>query len=74
MSAVATEPVRTEVAPVVGRPTARLFEPPGGAPSLEDAILRICDELDRQGESSCPVCGDGLRAGGDCSGCGSALS
>jgi hypothetical protein len=78
VSAVATAPVRTDVAPAVTEPAittpgARLFDPPGGELTLEDLILGRWDELVVDGETGCPVCGDRLRAGADCAGCGSSL-
>ena len=74
MSAVATRPARTEIGPIVGRPTARLFDPPGGELSLEESILGVWEELGRDGEASCPVCSGPIRAGRACDGCGSSLS
>jgi len=74
VSAVATRPARTEVGPIVGRPAARLFDPPGGELSLEDSILGLLEELSREGEAACPVCTGRLGAGGECRDCGSALS
>jgi hypothetical protein len=74
VSAVATRPARTEVGPVVGRPSARLFDPPGGELSLEESILGVWDELAREGEASCPVCADRIRAAQACDGCGSLLA
>jgi hypothetical protein len=65
--------VRTNVAPAITGP-GRLFEPPGGELSLEDAILSLCDELGRAGEADCPVCAGRLRSGAACDSCGSALS
>ena len=73
MSAVATRPARTDVGPMVGRPAARLFDPPGGELTLEESILGVWDELAREGEAGCPVCGGRIQAHG-CGDCASALS
>jgi hypothetical protein len=74
MGAVATAPVRTDVAPPIRQPGARLFESPGGEPTLEKLILGRWDELVVGGETGCPVCGERLHAGAACDGCGSSLS
>jgi hypothetical protein len=73
VSAVATSPVRVDDPPATVRPPSRLFEPPGGEVSLEDSILDAWEDLARQGEAGCPVCGGRMQAD-RCDGCGSALS
>lgn len=73
MTALATSPARVEVPPATVRPPSRLFEPPGGEVSLEESILGAWEDLARQGEAGCPVCGGRMHAAG-CGGCGSTLS
>jgi hypothetical protein len=51
---------------------SRLFEPQGG--TLEDAILRVWDDLLATSCADCPVCGGTVAGAGRCEGCGSELS
>jgi hypothetical protein len=51
---------------------SRLFEPQGA--TLEDAILRVWDDLLADGCADCPVCGGTVAGAGRCEGCGSELS
>jgi hypothetical protein len=70
--AVATrEPALGRDAAALGA-SSRLFEPQGA--TLEDAILRIWDELLADGRADCPVCGEMVAGAGGCEGCGSELS
>jgi hypothetical protein len=71
MSAVATS---ERAARVPARPARRLFEPEPGRVSLEQAILRISEQLGDQGHAACPVCAHRLDAGAPCESCGSELS
>jgi hypothetical protein len=70
--AVATrEPVRAHEAEAEGR-SSRLFEPRGA--TLEDAIIRVWDDLLADGRAPCPVCSAQIAAAGSCEACGSQLS
>jgi hypothetical protein len=71
MSAVATSE-RAVRAPA--RPARRLFEPEPGRISLEDAILRISEQLAGDGHAACPVCAHRIDADSPCESCGSELS
>jgi hypothetical protein len=71
LSAVATQPRATD--PTAVLPEVRLFDPPGGEATLEDAILGAFDELERAGETGCPVCGGRITLAHGCEGCGSEL-
>lgn len=74
MAAVATtERPERAARPLAAAPASRLFAPGEGRRSLEDVILRIGDELEREGHAGCPVCGDRLERGSPCRGCGSEL-
>jgi hypothetical protein len=78
MSAVATRrrlPLVTDP-PAAARPAARLFEPPrpDGGVTLEERLLGVWEDLTRDGNAGCPVCGGRLLAADGCGGCGSALS
>ena len=73
MSAVATSPAPVVDPPATVRPPSRLFEPPGGEVTLEESILGVWEDLARQGQAGCPVCGGRIHRHA-CSDCGSALS
>ena len=73
MSAVATKPAGAPLAPGADLAGSRLFEPAGGELSLEDAILGTWDELERQSEAGCPVCGGRITLAHGCEGCGAEL-
>ena len=69
--AVATrEPLRAHEAEAEGR-SSRLFEPRGA--TLEDAILRVWDDLLANGRADCPVCTAPIAPAGRCEACGSEL-
>ena len=70
MSAVATSE-RAVRAPA--RPARRLFEPEPGRISLEEAILRISEQLADDGHAACPVCAHRIDPGSPCESCGSEL-
>jgi len=50
------------------RPAERLFEPPrpGGGVSLEDLVLGAWEDLSREGQAGCPVCGGQMRRATAC--------
>ncbi len=78
MSAVATRrrpPLVTDP-PAAVRPAARLFEPhsPDGGVSLEERLLAVWEDLTRQGDAGCPVCGGRMHVASGCEACGSELS
>lgn len=73
MSAVATGERARRPAGAPARPARRLFEPEPGRVSLEDAILRISDQLNVEGRAGCPVCTHPIEAGVACESCGSEL-
>jgi hypothetical protein len=58
--------------PKPGRSSSRLFEPEGA--TLEDAVLRIWDDLLVDGRADCPVCRSAMTQAGRCEGCGAELS
>ena len=70
MSAVATDERAVGAA---ARPARRLFEPEPGRVSLEEAILRISEQLAGDGQAACPVCAHRIDAGVPCESCGSEL-
>ena len=65
------EPVRAHDAEA-DRRSSRLFEPQGA--TLEDAILRVWDDLLADGRAECPVCSATIALAGRCEACGSELS
>ncbi len=70
--AVATrEPALVHEPEAVGA-SSRLFEPEGA--TLEDAILRIWDDILADGHANCPVCSAEMVTAGRCEGCGASLS
>ena len=71
MAVAAREPVRAHEADADRRPS-RLFEPEGA--TLEDAILRVWDDLLSDGRADCPVCSATIAPAGRCDACGSELS
>ncbi len=74
MSAVATSERAARPAGSPTRPVRRLFESEPGRVSLEDAILRISDQLSIESRAGCPVCEHPIEAGRACESCGSELS
>ena len=78
MSAVATGERGAHVAdpPAAAHPAERLFEPrrPDGGVTLEDSLLRVWEDLSRDGHAGCPVCGGRMTVAGCCRECGSELS
>jgi hypothetical protein len=77
MGAVATSQRPGGAASVEARAGARarrLFDAEPGRVSLEQAILRISEQLAGEGRAACPVCADPIAAGRACESCGSELS
>ena len=78
MSAVATSERGAHVAdpPAAAHPAERLFEPRRrhGGVTLEDSLLRVWEDLSRDGHAGCPVCGGRMTVAGTCRECGSELS
>jgi hypothetical protein len=70
MTVTTREPVRAREAGADGR-SSRLFEPRGA--TLEDAILRVWDDLLVDGRADCPVCSATIAPPGRCEACGSEL-
>lgn len=59
------------------RPVAAQVAPGSEPSTLEDALLGAWEDLASRGRAECLVCGAGMKhgpTGGDCAGCGSALS
>jgi DNA-directed RNA polymerase subunit RPC12/RpoP len=75
MSATATRRPPAVAAPgsARGPSVSRLFRPEPGKRSLEDAILRIYEDLARDGHAACPVCGGRIEPRSACRDCGSEL-
>jgi hypothetical protein len=66
--------IATREAGAVGlerREAPHLFEPE--ELTLEETILRACEELQVEGHVACPVCGGSMSAGSGCADCGSEL-
>ena len=78
MGAVATSERGAQVAdpPAAAHPAERLFQPlrPDGGVTLEDSLLRVWEDLSRDGHAGCPVCGGRMPSAGACRECGSELS
>jgi hypothetical protein len=78
MTTVATRrrPALVTDPPAAVRPAERLFEPqrPDGGVSLEERLLAVWEDLTRQGDAGCPVCGGRIHAASGCERCGSELS
>ncbi len=55
-------------------PAQRLFRPEPGGRSLEDVIVRIWEDLARDGSACCPACGGRIVLRDGCESCGSELS
>jgi hypothetical protein len=67
-------------APRVVVEAPRLLDPdklspaPRRGPSLEDAVLRVAQELRQRGSAPCLVCGEATDAASECTACGALLS